>query len=130
MVHTPQSRARSCVLIGEVARRAGVSRDTVRLYTRLGLVTCSQRSAGSRSYADYDEAAPELITNIKVAQSIGFSLSELGPIAAAYAAGRLDAGQQRRLLQAKLTEIEDKRRQLAQVAKFLRSKLKDLPTSE
>jgi hypothetical protein len=34
------------------------------------------------------------------------------------------------LLQAKLTEVEDKRRQLAQVAKFLRSKLKDLPTSD
>lgn len=115
------------MLIGEVARRAGVSRDTVRLYTRLGLVSCSLRRAGSRSYADYDDDAPELITNIKVAQSLGFSLSELGPIAAAYVAGRLDADQQRRLLQAKLTEVEDKRRQLAQVAKFLRSKLKDLP---
>jgi MerR family transcriptional regulator, copper efflux regulator len=117
------------VLIGEVARRAGVSRDTVRLYTRLGLVGCSQRSVGSRSYAEYDDAAPELITNIKVAQSLGFSLSELGPIAAAYAAGRLDAAQQRDFLQAKLTEVEDKRRQLAQVARFLRSKLKDLPAS-
>jgi MerR family transcriptional regulator, copper efflux regulator len=131
MVHTPQSSGstitRLYMLIGEVARRAGVSRDTVRLYTRLGLVACSQRPAGSRAYADYGDDAPELISNIKVAQSIGFSLSELGPIAAAYVAGRLDEDQQRLLLQAKLAEVEDKRRQLAQVAKFLRAKLKDLP---
>jgi len=114
------------VLIGEVARRAGVSRDTVRLYTRLGLVACAERPAGSRAYADYGDDAVELIQNIKVAQSIGFSLSELGPIAAAYVAGRLDEHQQRALLEAKLAEVEDKRRQLAQMARFLRSKLADL----
>jgi DNA-binding transcriptional MerR regulator len=58
------------VLIGEAARRAGVSRDTVRLYTRLGLVACTPRPAGSRAYANYDQDAVELIKNIKVAQSI------------------------------------------------------------
>ena len=114
------------MLIGEVARRAGVSRDTVRLYTRLGLVTCRQRPAGSRGYADYDENVADLIRNIKVAQSIGFTLAELGPIAAAYVAGRLDDDQQRALLRAKLADVENKRRQLGQVARFLRSKLKDL----
>jgi MerR family transcriptional regulator, copper efflux regulator len=114
------------VLIGEAARRAGVSRDTVRLYTRLGLVACTTRSAGSREYADYDEAAVELIRNIKIAQSIGFSLSELVPIAAAYVSGRLDDAEQRALLKAKLAEIEERRHKLDQMSGFLRSKLSDL----
>jgi MerR family copper efflux transcriptional regulator len=114
------------VLIGEAARRAGVSRDTVRLYTRLGLITCAMRPAGSRSYADYDDATVELIQNIKVAQSIGFTLSELVPIAAAYVAGRLDDDEQRQLLETKLAEIEDRRRNLDQMSDFLRSKLDDL----
>ena len=65
------------MLISEAARRAGVSRDTVRLYTRLGLVACTPRPAGSREYADYSQDAVELIQNIKVAQSIGFSPSEM-----------------------------------------------------
>jgi len=115
------------MLIGEAARQAGVSRDTVRLYTRLGLVSCAQRSAGSRNYADYGKDAVELITNIKVAQSIGFSLAELGPIAAAYVAGRLDDGEQRELLAGKLADIEDRQRKLAQMAGFLRAKLAVLP---
>jgi MerR family transcriptional regulator, copper efflux regulator len=118
------------MLISEAARRAGVSRDTVRLYTRLGLVTCEPRKAGSRSYADYDEAAVELIRNIKIAQSIGFSLSELVPIAAAYVAGRLVDAEQRELLAAKLAEIEERQRRLGQMAQYLRSKLSDLPASD
>lgn len=117
------------MLISEAARRAGVSRDTVRLYTRLGLIVCTERPAGSRTYADYDESAVELIKGVKIAQSIGFSLSELRPIASAYIAGQLDDGQQRTLLEAKLAEIEDKRRQLGLMAQFLRTKLDDLPTS-
>ena len=111
------------MLIGEVARRAGVSRDTVRLYTRLGLVPCKSRQAGSRLYADYDESAVTLVKGIKIAQSIGFTLSELGPIAAAYIAGSLDDAQQRELLAAKLDQIEEKRRQLGQMSEFLRAKL-------
>jgi MerR family transcriptional regulator, copper efflux regulator len=113
------------MLIGEVAREAGVSRDAVRLYTRLGLVACTSRRAGSRLYADYDASAIELVKGIKVAQSIGFTLAELGPIAAAYVAGSLDDARQRELLTAKLAQIEDKRQQLGQVSTFLRAKLED-----
>ena len=38
------------MLIGEAARKAGASRDTVRPYIRLGLVTCTPRAAGTRVY--------------------------------------------------------------------------------
>jgi MerR family transcriptional regulator, copper efflux regulator len=114
------------MLIGEVARRAGVTRDTVRLYTRLGLVPCKTRPAGSREYAEYDDSTVSLVEGIKIAQSIGFTLTELGPIAAAYVAGSLDDGEQRKLLAAKLDQIEEKRRQLGQMADFLRAKLNDL----
>jgi MerR family transcriptional regulator, copper efflux regulator len=113
------------MLIGEVARQAGVSRDTVRLYTRLGLVPCQPRQAGSRLYADYDESAVTLVKGIKIAQSLGFTLSELGPVTAAYIAGSLDDSQQRQLLAAKLDQIDDKRRQLGQLSEFLHAKLDD-----
>jgi MerR family transcriptional regulator, copper efflux regulator len=113
------------MLIGELARQAGVSRDTVRLYTRLGLVPCQSRQAGSRLYADYDQSAVTLIKGIKIAQSLGFTLSELGPITAAYTAGSLDDSQQRKLLAAKLDQIDDRRRQLGQLSQALHAKLDD-----
>ena len=111
------------MLIGQVARESGVSRDAIRLYTRLGLVACTSRRAGSRLYADYDPSVVDLVKGIKIAQSIGFTLAELGPIAAAYVAGSLDSARQRELLAAKLDQIEDKRQQLAEISEFLRAKL-------
>lgn len=118
------------MLIGELAREAGVSRDTVRLYTRLGLVTCTGRRAGSRLYADYDPSTVDLVKGIKIAQSIGFTLAELGPIAAAYVSGSLDDTRQRELLAAKLDQLEDKQRQLGQMTEFLRAKLDDLGAAD
>jgi DNA-binding transcriptional MerR regulator len=118
------------MLIGEFAREAGVSRDTVRLYTRLGLVTCAARRAGSRLYADYDPSTVDLVKGIKIAQSIGFTLAELGPIAAAYVAGSLDDARQRELLAVKLGQLEDKQRQLSRMTEFLRAKLDDLGAAD
>jgi MerR family transcriptional regulator, copper efflux regulator len=117
------------MLIGEVARQAGVTRDAVRLYTRLGLVSCTPRQAGSRVYADYDASVVELIKGIKIVQSIGFTLAEIGPIAAAYVDGSLDDARERELLGAKLEEIEERQQQLAEMSKFLRAKLKDLKSA-
>jgi DNA-binding transcriptional MerR regulator len=118
------------MLIGEVARKGGVSRDAVRLYTRLGLVPCGSRQAGSRIYADYDAGAVELVKGIKIAQSIGFTLTELGPIAAAFVAGSLNDSRQRELLAAKLSEVGDKQRQLAEMSEFLRAKLENLEATD
>jgi DNA-binding transcriptional MerR regulator len=118
------------MLIGQVAREAGVSRDAVRLYTRLGLVTCTSRQAGSRAYADYDPTAVELVKGIKLAQSIGFTLAEIRPIAAAYVAGSFDNARQREVLAAKLDQIEETRRRLGEIAEFLRAKLEQPSTAQ
>ena len=111
------------MLIGEVARRAGVTRDTVRLYTRLGLIACRERVAGSRVYADYEDDVVELIRDIQVAKSLGFTLAEIRPIVVLYLAGDLTDEQQRATLAAKLADVELKQHQLQEMAALLRTKL-------
>lgn len=114
------------MLIGEVARRAGVSRDTVRLYTRLGLLPCRTVAAGSREYADYAEDVVQLVQDIQVAKSLGFTLTEIRPIAQLYLSGELDPSRQRTVLTAKLADIERKQQLLQDMAATLRAKLADL----
>jgi DNA-binding transcriptional MerR regulator len=118
------------MLIGAAAREAGVSRDTVRFYTRMGLVSCTERRAGSRSYADYDQDAVQLIRDIKTAQSLGFTLAELRPVLAVYLAGELDQPRQRALMMSKLQDIEEKQRALSAMADFIRTKVAEIDSAQ
>ncbi|WP_263140580.1 MerR family transcriptional regulator [Pseudomonas sp. RIT-PI-AD] len=61
--------------IGELARIASVSCDSLRFYERLGLIA-SRRAANG--YRDYPAAAAQRVLYIKTAQRLGFSLAEVG----------------------------------------------------
>jgi DNA-binding transcriptional MerR regulator len=60
--------------IGEFARRGGISRDTVRFYEKAGLL--SPRVARN-GYRLFDASQLELLRSIRIAQVLGFTLSEI-----------------------------------------------------
>ena len=75
--------------IGAIARAAGVSCDTLRFYEKLGLIRSTRTGNGYRSYAP--ETA-QLVTYIRTAQKLGFSLGEIGAnLAAVWNAADQDA---------------------------------------
>lgn len=63
------------MLIGSLARRAGVSPQAVRYYERLGLLSPAERTAAG--YRRYGQTALEELTFIRNAQHVGFSLDEI-----------------------------------------------------
>lgn len=63
------------VHIGEAAKLAGVSVDTVRFYQKLGLVRVPARSTGG--YRLFDEDQIHNLKFVRHAQDLGFSLSEI-----------------------------------------------------
>lgn len=60
---------------GEIARRAGVSVETLRYYERRRLLPEPTRTAGG--HRRYDEEAVRFLRAIKEAQAIGFTLAEI-----------------------------------------------------
>jgi len=66
---------------GELARLTGVSRDTLRLYERRGLLPAPGRSESG--YRRYGTSAAHRVRLIRAALSIGFTIDELGEIFAA-----------------------------------------------
>jgi DNA-binding transcriptional MerR regulator len=60
---------------GELARRAGVSTDTLRHYERVGVLAKPPRSTGD--YRIYPEAALPRVLMVRRALAFGFSLAEL-----------------------------------------------------
>jgi MerR family copper efflux transcriptional regulator len=70
--------------IGELSKRSGVSVDTLRYYERRGLIRADRWPNG---YRDYPEGTEEVLGLIRLAQSLGFSLSEVAQLTV-----RLDEG--------------------------------------
>jgi DNA-binding transcriptional MerR regulator len=89
--------------IGELSSRAGVSTDALRLYERLGLIRSERRPNG---YRDYDEAMLFVVNYVRMAQRLGFTLSEIGAEVPALIAGELTADRVSAILSDKLALID------------------------
>ncbi len=60
--------------IGQLAEQSGLSRDTLRFYEKCGLIKSARSGNGYRVYAD---DTTQLLTCIRTAQQLGFSLAEI-----------------------------------------------------
>jgi DNA-binding transcriptional MerR regulator len=111
------------MLISEIARISGLSKDGVRHYEAMGLIASSPRQAGSKIYRDYDPAVLETIEQVRQAQNLGFSLKEIEPLLKAYGSATLTAEQTVDFLEQRLTVIREKQEELRQVEAFISTKL-------
>ena len=63
--------------IGELSRRTGFSRDTIRFYERHGLISSLPSRELSNAYRDYPNDAVERLTMISEAREAGLSVADL-----------------------------------------------------
>lgn len=94
MVQCQESRLK----IGAVARRAGVSVDTVRYYERRGLLGPAERLPSG--YRVYTDAAVATIVLARRLQSLGMTLEEVGGAVRAHDGGGATCASQRGRLEA------------------------------
>ena len=98
------------LLIGQLAREAGVKPDTVRFYEKQNLLPKPTRTAAG--YRVYDQAALQQLRFIKQAQSLGFSLQEIHRILNLRGEGRTTCRCVLAIAEATLSETEAKLREL------------------
>jgi DNA-binding transcriptional MerR regulator len=97
--------------IGQVARRAGVSVDTVRYYERLGLLTSLGRT--SSGYRRFDGIAAERIRFAKELQDLGFTLDEIREVLEDVDRGSAACASERVRFEALLGRLEERMAKLA-----------------
>jgi MerR family transcriptional regulator, copper efflux regulator len=68
------------VLIGQLAKQSGLSRDTIRYYEKLGLIEAHARAAGS-SYKVYGPECQRRLDDIAQLKKAGFTLREISQLA-------------------------------------------------
>ncbi len=88
--------------IGEVSKQTGLAVGALRYYESLGLLN-SQR--GSNGYRYYLPAAVHQVQFIKKAQSLGFSLEDIGEVLTVHEKGDVPCGLVRSLLQEKIEQL-------------------------
>ena len=119
MVHSQDVHLGS-LLIGEFAEKAGTTKDTVRFYTRLGMLSPDQRPAGRRTYAEYGEDQVERFAFIDLCKSLGFTLQEISMALQERDSGALTASRQQTLLEEKLRFTEQRIATLREMERKLR----------
>ncbi|MFC7378862.1 MerR family transcriptional regulator [Brevundimonas sp. GCM10030266] len=112
------------LLISEFARAAGLSPDTVRFYVAKGLLIPERSSKGGGN--PYQIFSAEDLTTarmIRLQQSLGYSLREIGSLNAEYRAG--GGGDQRtaEVLRLQIARLLEKRSELDAALGFLQGKL-------
>ena len=94
----------SGIQIGDLAKRAGVTVDTVRFYERRQLLPRAPRSGGG--FRLFAPEVVERISFIRQAQELGFSLEEIKGLLAT--GGAAECRKVRDLLQRKLSELDER----------------------
>lgn len=104
--------------IGELAKSAGVTPDTVRYYEREGLLTAPARTPSG--YRDYGPDALDDLLFIKKAQLIGLKLRDVREVLEITSGGRQPCEHVRRLVTDRLREVETRLRELRELRGTLR----------
>src|SRR2546425_13377783 len=98
------------LLIGDVAERAGLTAPTIRYYESIGLLAAAPRS--STGYRRYTVTTVEELRFIKKAQTLGFSLEEIGEILKLSRAGDTPCSHVLDLSRRHLRAVEERIQQL------------------
>jgi MerR family transcriptional regulator, copper efflux regulator len=111
------------MLIGELARISGMSKDGIRHYEEVGLIRSTERRAGSRVYREYDAAAVARIEQVRQAQRLGLSLREIVPLLDAYADREVTLAETVAFLEERLAVVRGKVDELREIENFIVQKL-------
>lgn len=114
--------------IGEVARRSGISIETIRYYEREELLQEPERRPSG--YRLYDEATLERLEYIRRAKELGFTLSEIRELLELSFTRQTCCDHIRQRAEAKRNDIEDKIRNLQKMRRLLNAILERCKTPD
>ncbi len=111
--------------IGALAAACSVGRDTIRYYERSGLMPRPDRTTSG--YRIYSGSDVERVNFIKTAQSLGFTLQEIGLLLSIRSSASASAADVVKLTEEKIQSLTSKLRQLRGIKQALEQLVADCP---
>jgi DNA-binding transcriptional MerR regulator len=112
--------------IGELETRSGASRHTLRYYEQIGLISSLRQT---NNYRVYTAQTLQDLDFIQRAQSMGFSLGEIGEILDAQRNKLIDCADGAKLIEKKMAEIKQKIASFQNIYRYLDEERANLEAS-
>lgn len=96
------------MLIGELAKHSGLSKDTIRWYEKIGLLSGTHKARDANNYRNYGNEILEKLILIRQSKSFGFSLKEIRELLGLIESDSLNCEAVRPIIDTKLRVIDQK----------------------
>lgn len=105
--------------IGELSKKSGFTRDTIRFYEKNGLIELDKGSRFENNYKDYSDKVLKRLEVIKRIKDFGFTLVEIKVMMELYEMGDLQQERGRKYIERKIVKVEKKIEELTNIKKTL-----------
>jgi DNA-binding transcriptional MerR regulator len=113
------------MLIGELSKKSGFSRDTIRFYEKIGLIKLEDDLRDRYQFKDYPELVLRRLLAIRKMKEYGFTLQETRGLFILFEEGVLDPVRGVRYVERKIRNIEQQINELTE----MKAKLQEIVDS-
>ena len=117
------------MLIGELSKKSGFSRDTIRFYEKIGLIKLEDDLRDRYQFKDYPEVVLRRLLAVRKMKEYGFTLQETRGLFLLFEEGVLDPVRGIRYVERKIRHIEQQINELTAVKGKLQE-IVDRPADE
>ncbi|WP_158884104.1 MerR family transcriptional regulator [Rhodanobacter sp. L36] len=111
------------MLIADFCRRADLTRDAVRLYVKLGLLTPNVGVNASNRYQQFTDKDLNTTAVIRTAQQLGFTLRQIVTFNKEYESGAMDRKRKLAIMRSQLEAFDIQAERMRAMRKYLRAKV-------
>ena len=113
------------MLIGELSKRTGLSRDTIRFYEKQGLIKVGRRERRVNNYKEYSDAVLRKLLLLNKIKSYGFTLNESADIISLIDANLASCDKIEKAANKKVAVIDKKIEELKVLKKLLQDSVEN-----
>ena len=107
------------MLIGELSKRSGVSRDTIRFYEKEGLISVVRKETRDNNNKEYSESTLERLLYLKRLKGYGFTLNEASDLLELIALDEATCDNWSNRVEEKVKVVEEKIKELVSIRLML-----------
>lgn len=115
--------------IGELSKKSGFTRDTIRFYEKIGLIMLEDDFRDRYQFKDYSEGVLRRLLAIRKMKDFGFTLQETRAVFLLFEEGALEPSRGKRYIERKIKHIDQQINELNQVKAKLQE-IVDSPSCE